>query len=42
LFLFLSTNDHSFLNMIGAELIRERFIQFAENLITDKISGIYK
>jgi len=41
LFLFLSTNNRSFLNMIGAELIKQQFIEFAENSIADKISGIY-
>jgi Trypsin-like peptidase domain len=42
LFLFLSTNNQSFLNMINAEPIRQRFIEFAEKTVADSISRMYE
>jgi hypothetical protein len=41
MFLFLCTNNYIFVDMIGAELIRKKFIDFAKNSVKIKLSNIY-
>lgn len=42
LFLFLSSNDNSFLKMVNSELIRKQFIKFLEDFIGDALCNVYE